>query len=137
MTLPRIEIYLNEQSGISIVHVRKNQDASIINLSLNRLEAAGSNDGAIMLGKPLLAILKMWHPEALQDVPAEAPMSRAEIKASVAQELIGMSISERTDFYVSTIDKLLTESSQELGTDFLINSWPVLRARIESFKTLD
>lgn len=134
MRLPRIEIYMNGKSGISVAHVKADREIATFDLALNKLIAENEVNAALTLGQSLLSVLKLWHPDILKDVPTPAPVSRAEIKAFLAQDLIGLSMSERTDRYVDTIDNLLNESSIQLGTDFLRNSWPVLRERLETFK---
>ncbi|NHZ42673.1 hypothetical protein [Massilia aquatica] len=134
MRLPRIEIYINDKSGISVAHVKVDGETLIFDFSLDQLLVEGEGNAALTLGESALTVLKLWHPNILKDVAAPAPISRAEIKESLSQELIGLSISERTDKYIDTIDNLLSESSIELGADFLVNSWPVIRKRIIELK---
>lgn len=137
MRLPRIEIYINEKSDISVAHVKLDRETSIFDFSLNQILVEGEGSAALTLGGSVLKVLKLWHPDILKDVPTPLPISRAEIKESIAQELIALSISERSDKFLDTIDNLLSESSIELGTDFLVNSWPVVRKRIIELDTSD
>lgn len=134
MRLPRIEIYINEKSGISVAHVKVDGETLIFDFELYQLLVEDEGNAALTLGESVLTVLKLWHPNILKDVAVPAPISRAEIKESLSQELIGLSISERTDKYIDTIDNLLSESSIELGADFLVNSWPVIRKRIIELK---
>ncbi|HEX8610122.1 MAG TPA: hypothetical protein VF800_02445 [Telluria sp.] len=134
MRLPRIEIYINEKSDISVAHVKDDRETFIFDFSLDQFLAKGEDNAALTLGESVLTVLKLWHPNILKDVPTPPPISSAEVKASLAQDLIGVSMSERTNRYIDAIDNLLNESSLELGTEFIRSSWPVLRARLETFK---
>jgi hypothetical protein len=92
------------------------------------------------IGGTVLGLLRLWHPDVLSNFGSVLNNDSAEAQMpndfDVAMHLISKSVSSCTKVYVQSIDTLLFEQSlrTKAAHDFLNESWPTLRAKLEKFK---
>ncbi len=69
MNIPRMEIYLNDQLGVSIANVKGGERPPLV-IDLDSAEfAAGSDaEAAQRLGSVIIATLKLWHPKEMAEI---------------------------------------------------------------------
>lgn len=77
MNIPRIEIYLDENSTLCVAKVENAgaQSRLILDIDLDDLKALKPEDAAYRVGGTVLNILKIWHKEKFDNwvVPPPAP----------------------------------------------------------------
>lgn len=68
MSLPRIEIYLNDDGGLSIANVKAGSRGPLV-IDIAKGEFGPSESDAVrQLGTVILGTLKLWHPAQMADL---------------------------------------------------------------------
>ena len=138
MNVPRLEVYLNEESKLCIAKVERMGAAPclILDVALNDLMAEGLDDASSQLGLGLINNLKLWHEKEFNSLglPIEEEKDRHD-DFDIALYLIEKSVLEKTAVHVRSIDALLKQDSdKDLETkEFFEVSWPSIRKSLECF----
>jgi hypothetical protein len=140
MNVPRLEIYLNESSKLCIAKVDciGADSRIIIDMDIDELKAHGLEGAASQVGQGIIHILSLWHKKEFETWDIPKMQDDPELgDYGIAQCLIGKSVSGKTGVHVPSIAMLLHQaaSRDEDARRFQEESWPVIRARLESFGT--
>ena len=140
MNVPRLEIYLDENSKLCIAKVDRLGASSqlIVDVDLNELKSHGLDGASSRLGRGLINNLSLWHKKEFENwgLPVAQEIDEPD-DFSIAQCLIEKSVLGSTAVHVRSIDTLLrqeAEKSQE-SKSFFEDTWPTIRERLESFGT--
>jgi len=138
MRIPRIEIRV-EGTALVIGHFPADGRAALqdIDLPLAELDADGFDAAAARVGGYLLTTLRQWAPSAFEpygkliDEDADAGPG----KFALAMQLIQQSVAASTAVHVPGIDMLLRQEAARSkdAQRFLVDSWPTIRERLQSF----
>lgn len=140
MNEPYLAIYI--QNGALFFSKKipsEREPRDIFELDIEEVISDNFDEASKKLGNTVLGILRLWHPDALLSWGGSSDLGEgvAQIQNDfdVAMYLISKSVSEKTKVHVNSINALLNESSQRFkaANDFLNESWPVIRARLEKF----
>jgi hypothetical protein len=140
MSYPKLEIYLNESSEICIAKVEDASSPSqlFVEIELDELKSQGIDGASHQLGFGIITSLRRWHAKEFESWDVPVAQESPELgDFSIAQCLIGKSVSSRTAVHVQSIDLLLSQeaSKNEDAKRFFEENWPVIRARLASFRT--
>ena len=69
MTLPKMDIYLNSDAGVSVANVKADRKPLIIDIPREDFGTSES-DAAMRLGSVIIATLKIWHPVEMKELLA-------------------------------------------------------------------
>ena len=109
----------------------------ILEINIDEIVSDEFDDASKKFGKTALGIIKLWHPEAFQTWGKNIEQDAEDIynNFDVAMHLINESVSNKTRIHLQTIDTLLKEQSSKkrAAHEFLQESWPIIRARLEKF----
>jgi hypothetical protein len=138
MRTPRLEIYLDGNLKLCIGKVESNTELPrlIVDIDLDELKSYEPENAAHRVGGTILNILKIWHEKAFEDW--EVPVVSEEVRTDdlyIAQRLIAEALEKKSAVHVSSIEVLLRQaaSKSEDVREFLEDSWPVIRKRLERF----
>ena len=138
MTVPRLEIYLDEQQKLCIAKVEREGAESrlIFDIGLDEIKSSELDAASAKFGGTIFNLLNMWHKGAFEGwgIPSTEEISQSD-DYEIAQRLIGKSVSGKTSIHVPSIDLLLTQeaSRNDDAKRFLADTWPVIRERLESY----
>lgn len=138
MTAPRLEIYLDEQQKVCVAKVERDGGDSrlIFDIGLDELKSSELEVASSKLGGTIFNLLNIWHKGAFEGwgIPSVEECSESD-DYEIAHRLIGKSVSSKTAVHVQSIDLLLRHEARknEDAKQFLEDSWPIIRERLESF----
>lgn len=132
--IPRMEVYLNDESVLTIAHHRLADRGPLeVPIPLDELMADGPDESARRLGSILIHVLMLWHKEEFARIAAgAAAQSQAISDMDLVDSLISKSISLKTNAHVGSIEHLLANSADESGEceEFSTLTWPTIRAEL-------
>lgn len=141
--VPRVEIYLNEQSLFCISDVSDLNELpfTFFELSMAEVSEYGEDEFIKLLGTQVLVTLKSMYRQSfkqwgmLKEPQEERAISvtDAETDYFVAVDLVHQGLSGKTKQYNAAIEYLLHKAATEYedARYYLEKTWPVLRDRIE------
>lgn len=132
--VPRIEVYLNDESVLTIAHHRLADRGPLeVPIPLDELMAGGPDESARRLGSILIHVLMLWHKEEFARIAAVAAAQSPSINdMDIVDNLISKSMSLKTNVHIGSIDHLLANSVDESGEcqEFFALTWPTIRAEL-------
>ncbi|MEO6146361.1 MAG: hypothetical protein ABIP04_04690 [Sulfuriferula sp.] len=138
MNVPRLEIYLNQETDLCIAKVER-QDAEsrlIVDVSLDELKALGPESAAHRVCGTILNILGLWHTRAFGkwEVPAVSENPQDDDNYDFALRLINRALAAKTTLHNRSIELLLQQAAMESedARKYLEDAWPLLRDRLEN-----
>jgi len=135
MSVPRLEIHLNQEAALCIAKVEREDAESrlIVDVPLGELEATGAEGAAYRIGGTVLNILRLWHKEAFENlaVPAVGDAMQDD-DFDLALRLINRALEAKTAIHSASIEFLLRQAAtcSEDAHKYLENAWPLLRDRL-------
>lgn len=77
MNLPRMEIFLNNDGGVSVANVKSTDRLPLVIDIAKEEFGASESDAAMRLGSAVIATLKIWHPAAMEQLFAISTANNA------------------------------------------------------------
>lgn len=117
----------------------ENLPREILEFSIDEITSDEFDDASRKLGTTVVGILSLWHKDAFQGWGAGSNSSGSEDQApnefDIAVQLISKSVFTKTKVHVQSIDALLRDQAEKTraAKEFLDDSWPTIRARLERF----
>lgn len=140
MNEPYLAIYVqNDTLFFSKKLPSESKPREILELGIDEVIADEFDDASKKIGNTVLGILRLWHPDVLhswgKDTGASDDAVHSQNDFDIAMHLISKSVSTKTKAHVESIDVLLREQSlrTKAANEFLKESWPAIRARLEKF----
>ncbi|WP_374334353.1 hypothetical protein [Leeia sp.] len=140
MMTPRLELYLDDSSALCMAKVEKADGASrvFMQLPLAELGLHDREQAARQLGAAILGLFAIWHPARLAEHYTAQKEAIGEANAldhfNSAMQLIQQALAQKTTAFSPAIEFLLTQAAphNEDARTFLRETWPILRAHLES-----
>jgi hypothetical protein len=137
MPIPRIEIYLNENSELTIANFRE-QDRGplLVDIKLGDLIADGFDTATSRFGEPLLRTLMLWHRAAFDQYGGFKSVKKTVLSDfELADLLIAKSMTSKTRVHVKSIEQLLhhPETDVQECLKFVATLWPTIRAQLMKY----
>lgn len=136
MRVPRLEIYLSQETDLCIAKVEHENAESrlIVDVAVNELKALGPENAAHRIGGTVLNILGLWHKNVFEnwEVPAAIETKQGDDEYTVALRLIDHALSTKSAAHNASIELLLQQAaiSSEDAREYLEDAWPILRSRL-------
>ena len=136
MKVPRLEIYLNQETDLCIAKVEHENAESrvIVDVAVDELKALGSENAAHRIGGTVLNILGLWHKQVFEnlEVPPVIETKQCDDDYSVALRLIDHALSTKSVAHNASIELLLQQAAigSEDARTYLEDAWPLLRSRL-------
>lgn len=118
----------------------ENVPREILEFSIDEITSDEFDDASRKLGTTVLGILSLWHKDAFQGWGTGSNSNGNEHQApnefDIAMQLVSKSVFTKTKVHVQSIDALLREQAEKTraAKEFLDDSWPTIRARLENFE---
>lgn len=138
MNVPRLEIYLNQETDLCIAKVERENAESrlIVDVPIDELKTLGPESAAHRIGGTVLNILGLWHKQVFGnlEVPAASGNSQHDDDYDFALRLINRALSAKTAGHNASIELLLQQAAidSEDARKYLEDAWPLLRDRLEN-----
>jgi hypothetical protein len=133
MYVPRLEIYLNQETDLCIAKVERLDAASrlIFSVPLNELKALEAEDASRRVGGTVLDIIRIWYKQAFGEWKAlevDEDVQSNDFFFS-AMKLLDYALSTKTVEHNKSIEFLLQQAAVENddARKYLENAWPRLR----------
>jgi len=137
MNVPRLEIYLNQESDLCIAKVERENAESrlIVDVPIDELKTFSPESAAHRIGGTILNILGLWHKQVFGnwEVPAVSGNSQQDDDYDFALRLVNRALLAKTAVHNASIELLLQQAAidSEDAREYLENAWPLLRDRLE------
>lgn len=136
MNVPRLEIYLDQETNLCIGKVEHQNAESrlILDVPLDEIKALDPEVAAHRVGGTVLNIMGLWHKQAFGnwEVPGLAANLQDNDGYVVALGLIDHALAKKTAEHNASIELLLQQAAIncEDTRKYLEDAWPVLRDRL-------
>lgn len=136
--MSKLEIYVNNEGGISIAHARSDsRPPLVVDIDKEEFFSGGMDAAASKLGRAVVHILNIWHPELFLVSDITIPNSHRSEDLTLILELVAKSVQDQTKSHLSSIEYLLNRSSANAAdpnkAEFLSRDWPAIKSRIQTF----
>ena len=143
MATPKIEVSLPHNGTLLLSLCRRDDSPALdVALPLAELYSEGADGAARQLGKKILQTLAIWHGAAFAALPFPATPpddQRPPGNFEAALILFDLSLQQQTAQHVAAIEALLRQAQADgqmaQQGDFLLETWPALRARLDACPT--
>ena len=140
MTVPRLEVFLNQETALCIAKVERDNGESrvIVEVPMDELRALEPGNAAYRIGGTVLNILRLWHKSVFENWETPGVMGdfEGDDDYEFALRLINHALSTKTSVHNASIEFLLKQAAtrNEDARKYLQDAWPVLRDRLEKSK---